>query len=62
MSSYLYLTYLYISSYIVFILIKYLRVFITFDFIIELIGFNSLLIHLPSIISYYYISNKSILY
>ena len=39
------------SNYIVFILSRYLRVFIGFDFVIELAGFNSPLIHLTSVIS-----------
>jgi hypothetical protein len=37
----------------VFILIKHLRAFNSFDFIIELVEFNSPLIYLTSVISYY---------
>jgi hypothetical protein len=37
----------------IFILIRYLRAFISFDFIIKLVGFNFPLIYLISVISYY---------
>jgi hypothetical protein len=39
------------SNYIVFVLSRYLRVFIGFDFVIELAKFDSPLIYLTSIIS-----------
>jgi hypothetical protein len=44
-------TYSLMSSYIVFVSIRYLRVFEGFDFVIELVGFDSPLIHLTSVIS-----------
>jgi hypothetical protein len=50
---YLYSTYSLISNYIVFVLIRRLRVFEGFDFVIKSAGFDSPLIHLTSVISRY---------
>jgi hypothetical protein len=41
------------SNYIVFVLIKYLRAFISFNFVIELAGFDFSLIYLTFVISRY---------
>jgi hypothetical protein len=53
MSPYSRLTYSSISNYMVFVLIKRLRVFVGFDFVIELVGFDFPLIYLTSVISLY---------
>ena len=46
-------TYSSMSNYMVFVLIRRLRAFISFDFVMELAGFDSPLIYLTSVISRY---------